>query len=518
VFVLVALFAADETFVQFDDASQLVKVIARAARLAQTLQHEPSGLLGNTDLFAELQAGDALACGYEQVHRIEPLVKGNVAALEDRACADREIQLAGVAAIEANLWLLADAFTAFALRAERAVRPEARFQIKPRRLSGREHLEKLECADCALTHVICLPLRRANIRSHQGRDSKLPLGCVHISWLAHHKCGNYHRQAGLLSHLPAHHGVEDQAALSLRPVPGCHRNPSRLPALPSTNRARHRHILSRELNRGQAVRILCSMLTSQTLADCRHSKEPRCHLFAAGNRDSDKAYTQGRSSSVIPFKLGNFLTRSKQSEAPHLCQVPFDSLTLPHLGLQVDPALGCNGFNQAHRVAGKERGNVGVGFGCVAWLSSHPLRSHRFIRTRRLVEGAPTIGARKIVFHLAASRTVTIVDNSLRFVKNFSRFVLKGLATHVYNSLCFPVPRYHSLLFGLGWYLGSRAHPPIWQLCGLTRLGCECAPSLHLSRSFHLGEASMARRPSLKAFCCASPNGVKGLSSRRHGL
>src|SRR5208282_5354645 len=28
-----------------------------------------------------------------------------------------------------------------------------------------------------------------------------------------------------------------------------------------------------------------------------------------------------------------------------------------------------------------------------------------------------------------------IVDNSLHFVKKFSRFVLKGLATHVYNSL-----------------------------------------------------------------------------------
>src|SRR5208282_6491537 len=169
VFVLVALFAADETFVQFDDASQLVKVIARAARLAQTLQHEPSGLLGNTDLFAELQAGDALACGYEQVHRIEPLVKGNVAALEDRACADREIQLAGVAAIEANLWLLADAFTAFALRAERAVRPEARFQIKPRRLSGREHLEKLECADCALAHR-GFPLSALSSRSHDAKS------------------------------------------------------------------------------------------------------------------------------------------------------------------------------------------------------------------------------------------------------------------------------------------------------------------------------------------------------------
>jgi hypothetical protein len=30
--------------------------------------------------------------------------------------------------------------------------------------------------------------------------------------------------------------------------------------------------------------------------------------------------------------------------------------------------------------------------------------------------------------------TVSIVDNSLDFVKHFSRFVLKGLASHVYNS------------------------------------------------------------------------------------
>ena len=33
-----------------------------------------------------------------------------------------------------------------------------------------------------------------------------------------------------------------------------------------------------------------------------------------------------------------------------------------------------------------------------------------------------------------------IVDNSLHFVKNFSRFVLKGLATHVCNSLPFRTP------------------------------------------------------------------------------
>ena len=41
-----------------------------------------------------------------------------------------------------------------------------------------------------------------------------------------------------------------------------------------------------------------------------------------------------------------------------------------------------------------------------------------------------------IAFHgLCLRHHVYIVDNSLHFVKNFSRFVLKGLATHVYNSL-----------------------------------------------------------------------------------
>jgi hypothetical protein len=39
------------------------------------------------------------------------------------------------------------------------------------------------------------------------------------------------------------------------------------------------------------------------------------------------------------------------------------------------------------------------------------------------------------VFHCFCLRNhATIVDNSLHFVKNFTRFILKGLATHVYNS------------------------------------------------------------------------------------
>ena len=54
---------------------------------------------------------------------------------------------------------------------------------------------------------------------------------------------------------------------------------------------------------------------------------------------------------------------------------------------------------------------------------------------------APQPNNRRSVLRLVSvyahkvSLTVFIVDNSLHFVKNFSRFVLKWLATHVYNSL-----------------------------------------------------------------------------------
>src|SRR5208282_4732983 len=169
VLVLVALFPADETLVHFDDAAQLVNVIAGAARLTETLEHKPCRLLGNANLFPELQARDALACGYEQVHGVEPLVQGNMTPLEDRACTDREIEGTGVAAIEANLRLFPNALTALALRAERSVRPEPRFQIETRRLRRREHLEKLEGTDCAFAHR-GFPLSALSSRSHDAKS------------------------------------------------------------------------------------------------------------------------------------------------------------------------------------------------------------------------------------------------------------------------------------------------------------------------------------------------------------
>src|SRR5574337_920292 len=72
VFVLVGFFSADIALIGFDDAAQLVKVIARAASLSQPLKHEPCRFLSYANLLRQLQARDALAGSDEQVHRVEP--------------------------------------------------------------------------------------------------------------------------------------------------------------------------------------------------------------------------------------------------------------------------------------------------------------------------------------------------------------------------------------------------------------------------------------------------------------
>ena len=75
----------------------------------------------------------------------------NMRPFEDRACTDREINLAGVAAVEATL-ARGDVLFCFAGRAGNAVRPDAGFQKEPSRFRSREHLEQLESRYCAFAH------------------------------------------------------------------------------------------------------------------------------------------------------------------------------------------------------------------------------------------------------------------------------------------------------------------------------------------------------------------------------
>jgi hypothetical protein len=85
-FVLVRLLAANECFVDFDDPHELGQ-IGTAASFPQAVQDEPSRFLSDPDFLGDLHAGNALARRYKQVHRVNPLVQGDVATLEDRASA-----------------------------------------------------------------------------------------------------------------------------------------------------------------------------------------------------------------------------------------------------------------------------------------------------------------------------------------------------------------------------------------------------------------------------------------------
>lgn len=147
--VLVRLFAADVRLVNFDDAAQLVELVA--ACLAEPPEDEPSRLLGNADLLGELHRGDALACRNDEIHRIDPLMQRNMRPFEDRAGANGEILLAMIAAIVAAL-ADSDPIAHAANGTKRTFGPKPAFEVHPCTLLVREHLEKLKGRNRALAH------------------------------------------------------------------------------------------------------------------------------------------------------------------------------------------------------------------------------------------------------------------------------------------------------------------------------------------------------------------------------
>ena len=72
--------------------------------------------------------------------------------LKDRAGTDREVDLAGVAAVESDTGARCDPITCFASRARGTVRPQATFQVLPRGLFVREEFKQLEGAYGGLAH------------------------------------------------------------------------------------------------------------------------------------------------------------------------------------------------------------------------------------------------------------------------------------------------------------------------------------------------------------------------------
>src|ERR1019366_3816892 len=95
----------------------------RSACFTKPMQHEPSRLLCDADLFRQLHARYALAGRHKQIHRVNPLMQGNMAALKYCASANGKVFLALVATI-VTASAYRDALAKTADRATRAIRPQ----------------------------------------------------------------------------------------------------------------------------------------------------------------------------------------------------------------------------------------------------------------------------------------------------------------------------------------------------------------------------------------------------------
>jgi hypothetical protein len=149
-FMLVLFDPADKGFINFDDAFEFGEV-RTAAGFPQPMQNEPSRFLRDPDFLGKLHRGYALARRHKQVHGVNPLMQRNVAALENRAGADRKVFLALIAAVVAAS-PRRDPLAHAANRAARAIGPQPPLKVRPRRLLVREHLEKLERRNRAFRH------------------------------------------------------------------------------------------------------------------------------------------------------------------------------------------------------------------------------------------------------------------------------------------------------------------------------------------------------------------------------
>ena len=76
-------FAADESFVNFDDAAKLLNVLHEGR--SDLVAHEPSGFVGaETHEAHDLQSAHAFLAGEHKVSDAEPIAEGFIRILEDR--------------------------------------------------------------------------------------------------------------------------------------------------------------------------------------------------------------------------------------------------------------------------------------------------------------------------------------------------------------------------------------------------------------------------------------------------
>jgi hypothetical protein len=141
--MFVNLLTAYVCFIDLDNTTEHGQFVP--ARLPEAMQNEPRGFLSYPDLFGELQGGNPLPGGNEQIHSIQPFVQRDMRPLKNGARANREILSAFIAPIKAVFpcgYILHPA----AEWTFNSIGPQAGLQIFTGALLIREHLKKLERA------------------------------------------------------------------------------------------------------------------------------------------------------------------------------------------------------------------------------------------------------------------------------------------------------------------------------------------------------------------------------------
>lgn len=134
---LLAFQLADESLVNLDRLARAAHggEFGRAHRFANTVRHEPSGLVLDLQGAVQLMGRKALLARRVQVHRVEPEVQRNLAALKEGADRHAERLLALAALVHARTGALALQESRLvdhaAMWADRAIRPIQGFQVLP---------------------------------------------------------------------------------------------------------------------------------------------------------------------------------------------------------------------------------------------------------------------------------------------------------------------------------------------------------------------------------------------------
>ena len=157
-FVLVALFAADERLINLYLARKRLIERLGLGGFAETMRHEPRGLLRDADITSELSAGDPLFVAGDQPNRDEPLAKRQFRILKDRSDFDREALPAVRAFVRPAILEVIDADSA-AVGAERAVGPADRPEMPDAGVLVRERAGQIVKGVEVLQHRHLQPTR-----------------------------------------------------------------------------------------------------------------------------------------------------------------------------------------------------------------------------------------------------------------------------------------------------------------------------------------------------------------------